>query len=97
MKSLGIETWQFGACERALGSFAKEPLAIENRKHQGRRVEGLSLGCTQVRGPMDNGARPTNEMGRKPGGHAVCLRTEMSYLESAHWRGAKIFADKLST
>lgn len=55
------------------------------------------MGAPTVRGPMDNGARPTNEMGRKPGGHAVCLRTEMSYLESAHWRGAKIVADKLST
>lgn len=60
------------------------------------------MGAPTVRGPMDNGARPTNEMGRKPGGHAVCLRTErrvqkMSYLESPHWRGAKIVADKLIT
>lgn len=53
-------------------------------------------------GPTDDWARPTSEMGQKPGGHTICLRTErrvqkMGSLPSLHWRSAMIVAVKLIT
>lgn len=57
----------------ALRYFIKELLSIENRKWQGSRVDGLSLGSLNIYIPKRLGGQ-TSEIYRKPGDHAGLSR-----------------------